>query len=124
VSVLLARWQAGDEESLRPLMPLVYNELQRLAHSNLRNERSNHVDLAALDDALTELAKLDPQQRRIVELRYFGGLSIEETAHVIGISELDGRVEAPRANGQVTACVYFASQEALCERFLRLCWLC
>lgn len=44
------------------------------------------VDLIALDDALKELSRLDPQQSRIVELRFFGGLSIEETAHVLGIS--------------------------------------
>ncbi len=44
------------------------------------------VDLVSLDDALEELARFDPQQARIVELRYFTGLSIEETAEVIGIS--------------------------------------
>lgn len=44
------------------------------------------VDLIALDDALNDLARLDPQQSRIVELRFFGGLSIEETAEVMGIS--------------------------------------
>lgn len=44
------------------------------------------VDLIALDDALHELAKLDPQQSQIVELRFFGGLSIEETAEVLDIS--------------------------------------
>ena len=44
------------------------------------------VNLIALDEALTELSKLDPQQSRIVELRFFGGLSIEETASVIGVS--------------------------------------
>lgn len=158
VDVLLATWQAGDEEGLRRLVPLVYNELRQLARYNLRNERSDHtlqsaalvheaylrlakrepmrfenrahflavcaqlmrqilvqharrrnaakrnagckltldetatpaptqrIDVAALDDALKELAKLDPQQSRIVELRYFGGLSIKETAHVVGVS--------------------------------------
>jgi RNA polymerase sigma factor (TIGR02999 family) len=48
--------------------------------------QSRNLDLIALDDALKELAKLDPQQSRIVELRFFGGLSIEETSHVLGIS--------------------------------------
>ncbi|HEY0461373.1 MAG TPA: sigma-70 family RNA polymerase sigma factor [Pyrinomonadaceae bacterium] len=47
-------------------------------------ERS--VDLVALDEALTQLAKLDERQSRIVELRYFGGLSIEETAETLHIS--------------------------------------
>jgi RNA polymerase sigma factor (TIGR02999 family) len=158
VSQLLAKWRAGDEESLRRLVPLVYNELRRLAHCQLRKERpdpmlqttalvheaylrlmkqeqmsfenrahffavcaqlmrqiliqyarrrkaakrdggykltfdeavalpeSRSLDLVALDDALNELAKLDPQQSQIVELRFFGGLSIEETSHVMGIS--------------------------------------
>ena len=44
------------------------------------------VDLIALDDALNELDRVDAQQGRIVELRYFGGLSIEETARVLGVS--------------------------------------
>jgi RNA polymerase sigma factor (TIGR02999 family) len=44
------------------------------------------VELVALDDALASLSRLDPQQGRIVELRFFGGLSIEETAEVLGIS--------------------------------------
>ena len=44
------------------------------------------VDLIALDAALTRLARLDPDQARIVELRFFGGLSVEETAEAMGIS--------------------------------------
>jgi RNA polymerase sigma factor (TIGR02999 family) len=158
VSELLARWRAGDEESLRQLVPLVYNQLRRLAHYQLRKERPGHtlqstglvheaylrlvkqepmlfenrahfyavcaqlmrqilvqyarrqkaakryggtrvtlddaimltksrsVDLIALDDALDSLSKLDAQQSRIVELRFFGGLSIEETANVLSVS--------------------------------------
>lgn len=159
VSALLAQWQAGDEEALRTLVPLVYDELRRLAHRYLQKERPDHtlqstalvheayvrlvkqeggkfqnrahffaisaqlmrqilieyarsqraakrdrgqkvtlndevalvkksrsVDLVALDEALEGLAKLDAQQSRIVELRFFGGLSIEETAQVLGIS--------------------------------------
>ena len=42
--------------------------------------------MVALDEALTRLASLDPQQSRIVELRFFGGLTIEETAEVLRIS--------------------------------------
>ena len=158
VSELLAKWRAGDEESLRRLVPLVYNELRRLAHFQLRKEHPGHtlqstalvheaylrlqkqdqtrfenrahffavcamlmrqilvqyarrqkaakrhggtrltlndaveltknqnVDLLALDDALDGLARLDKQQSQIVELRFFGGLSIEETADVLSIS--------------------------------------
>jgi RNA polymerase sigma factor (TIGR02999 family) len=48
--------------------------------------KSRNLDLVALDDALKELAKLDEQQSRIIELRFFGGLSIEESAHVLGLS--------------------------------------
>ncbi|MFZ5927335.1 MAG: sigma-70 family RNA polymerase sigma factor [Acidobacteriota bacterium] len=47
---------------------------------------SDPVDLLDLDAALHELEQLDPQQARIVELRYFAGLSIEETAHIAGVS--------------------------------------
>ena len=158
VSELLAKWQGGDEEALRALLPMVYSELRRLAHHFLQQERPGHTlqstalvhevylklmkdgtvtfenrahffavtaqvmrqilvdyarsrraikrsfghkvtwddaitwvrnktpDLIALDDALSELSKLDPQQGRVVELRFFGGLSIEETAHVLTIS--------------------------------------
>jgi RNA polymerase sigma factor (TIGR02999 family) len=45
-----------------------------------------NVDLMALDEALEHLAKIDPQRGRIVELKYFGGLSNEESANVLGIS--------------------------------------
>lgn len=44
------------------------------------------LDLVALDDALRDLAKLDPQQGHLVELRFFAGLSIEESAEVLGVS--------------------------------------
>jgi len=47
---------------------------------------SANVDVLALDDALTELAAIDPEQSRIVELRYFGGLTESETADVLGVS--------------------------------------
>jgi RNA polymerase sigma factor (TIGR02999 family) len=48
------------------------------------NQRT--AELVALDDALSELARLSPRQSRMVELRYFGGLSVEETAEVLGVS--------------------------------------
>jgi len=48
--------------------------------------RKRSVDLVALDDALKELARLDARQGRVVELRFFGGLSTEETAAVLGVS--------------------------------------
>ena len=158
VSMLLAKWRAGDQEALQVLIPLVYGELRRIAQRQLRQERPDHtlqstalvheaylrltkqgpaeiqnrahflavasqlmrqilvdharrhraakrggglklelqeamaqqqapdIDLIALDNALNELARLDPQQSRIVEMRFFGGLSIEDTAEVIGVS--------------------------------------
>jgi RNA polymerase sigma factor (TIGR02999 family) len=159
VSKLLDDWGQGDQGALEALIPLVYDELRRLARRYLRRERPDHtlqsaalvheaylrmvqqeplqwqnrahffgvaaqmmrhilvdhargrlaakrgagaprlelddqialaqkreVDLVALDDALNQLAALDPQQARLVELRFFGGLSIEEASIVLGIS--------------------------------------
>jgi RNA polymerase sigma factor (TIGR02999 family) len=158
VSALLTKWRAGDPEALQALIPLVYQELRRIAQHHLQQERSDHtlqstalvheaylrlmkqgpaevanrahflavasqlmrqilvdharghraakrgggiklelndamgaqkpqnMDLVALDNALNELAKLDPQQSRIVELRFFGGLSIDDTAEIVGVS--------------------------------------
>jgi RNA polymerase sigma-70 factor, ECF subfamily len=47
---------------------------------------SKEVDLVDLNDALKELARMDARQGRIIELRFFGGLSIEETAEVLSLS--------------------------------------
>jgi RNA polymerase sigma factor (TIGR02999 family) len=159
ITQLLVRWSEGDQEALDRLMPLVYDELRRLASSFLRRQPHNQtlqptvlvheaylrlvnqqhvswenraqffglaatlmrrilvdhtrrqmaekrgggetrvslseadrfnadpdVNLVALDDALNGLAALNPQHCQIVELRYFGGLTIEETAAVLGVS--------------------------------------
>lgn len=159
VTELLVHWGQGDAGAREALIPLVYEELRRIARRRLRRERPNHtlqsaalvneaylrlvgqqpphcqnrahffgvaaqlmrqilvdharhrlaakrgagargitletnvalpqkpeVDLIALDDGLNRLASLDPQQSRVVELRFFGGLSIEETSEVLGIS--------------------------------------
>lgn len=58
------------------------------APNGSRSERTalDPVDLLALDDALARLAKLDPQKARLVELRYFAGLSIPEAAAALGLS--------------------------------------
>ena len=48
--------------------------------------RRGEIDVEALDQALNRLAELDPEPARIVELRYFGGLTVEETADVVGVS--------------------------------------
>ncbi len=52
----------------------------------IASPQKTEVDLVALDSALDKLARLDPQQSRLIELRYFAGLSIEETSVVLGIS--------------------------------------
>ena len=159
VTELLQGWRAGDREALDALLPLIYDELHRLAHHHLRNERSDHtlrstalvheayfrlvgqdfpqwqsrshffavaaqlmrqilvdyarrrgaskrgsgvcmltlddavalpqrkdLDIVALDDALNTLSEIDPRQSRVVELRFFAGLSLEETSEVMGIA--------------------------------------
>jgi len=160
VTELLVRWREGDREALESLMPLVYDELRRLANHYLQRERSDHtlqstalvheaymrlagenapqwqnrahffgiaarvmrqilveyarahsaakrggvgackitldeslelaqrtdIDVVALDSALDRLSELDPQQSRIVELRFFTGLTIEDTSEVMGLS--------------------------------------
>ena len=159
ITQLLVEWSEGDRAALDQLMPLVYDELRRLARSYLRRERPDHtlqptalvheaymrlvdqhsaswqnrahffgiasqmmrrilvnhalaretakrgghaeklaldrvtvvdgqreVNLIALDNALKELETADERQCRIVELRFFGGLSIEETAEVLKLS--------------------------------------
>ena len=158
VNELLLHWGNGDRKALEAILPLVYNELRRLARANLRQQRPNHtlqttalvheaylrlanetslrvasrahflgiaaqlmrwilvdyernrraakrgagltritlvesiaspqrdVDLLALDEALDRLAELDAQQSQIIELRYFGGLSIEDASEFLGIS--------------------------------------
>jgi RNA polymerase sigma-70 factor, ECF subfamily len=52
----------------------------------LAGEPGRTADVLALDDALVSLAKLDARKARVVELRYFGGLSVDETAEALGIS--------------------------------------
>jgi RNA polymerase sigma factor (TIGR02999 family) len=159
IDTLLAEWGQGNEGAREALMPVVYDELRRLARRHLWNERPDHtlqsaalvneaylrlagqkapqwrnrahffgvaaqlmrhilvdharnrhaakrgggatklaldaevsvaekqdIDLVALDDALNTLAELDAQQARVIELRFFGGLSIEETAVVLDVS--------------------------------------
>lgn len=70
----LANKRGGDAE----ILPLE-EEILVVSHDK-------SAELLALDDALERLSEMDPQKARVVELRYFGGLSIEETAEVIGVS--------------------------------------
>jgi RNA polymerase sigma factor (TIGR02999 family) len=58
-----------------------------LIGDELSSDGPNPIDVLSLHEALERLAAFDPQQERIVELRYFGGLTIEEAATVMGISE-------------------------------------
>lgn len=158
ITVLLQGWREGDNKALDALLPLVYKELRRLAHFQLRNERPNHtlqsgalvheaylrlvglkaphwesrthffaiaaqlmrqilvdyarrhgavkrgrsicklslqdamiaprqtdVDVLALNDALQALAKIDARQSRVVELRFFAGLSLGEISEALDI---------------------------------------
>jgi RNA polymerase sigma factor (TIGR02999 family) len=62
------------------------DENLELNESILIATRTKDFDVLALDDALTRLEKMDEQQAQIVELRYFGGLTIEETAGILKIS--------------------------------------
>ncbi len=161
VTALLLSWSAGDREAPARLMPLVYDELRRLAGNYLRHERPGHTlqptalvneaymrivdqrrvnienraqffglaaqlmrhilvdhararsagkrggpqlhrlsldetrvavedraaELVALDEALKSLAEIDPRKSRVVEMRFFGGLSVEETACALGVSD-------------------------------------
>lgn len=158
VTLLLEQMQAGDPGASGKLVPLVYDELRRLAGHYMREERVDHtlqptalvheaylkladqrrvqwagrthfvavaatamrrilldharrhkaekrgggrkatledglavtpdeqVDILALDEALTRLEAVDPRQARLVELRFFGGLNIEETAEALDVS--------------------------------------
>jgi len=158
VTQLLAAWSDGDRSALEKLLPLVADELHRLAHRYMNREREGHTlqttalvneaylklidqrnvhwqnrahffgiaaqimrrilidharkhlgaqrgggkiisldevavvsderasELVALDDALTSLAKVDERKGRVVELRFFGGLSVEEIAEVLAVS--------------------------------------
>jgi RNA polymerase sigma-70 factor, ECF subfamily len=63
-------------------------EAQRIALEDAISfsDNKNDIDLLALDEAMKQLAEFDATQSKIVELRFFGGLTIEETAHVLAIS--------------------------------------
>lgn len=73
----LRRRQAVKRGSGKPVLPL-----QRV-HAAFKNTT---VDVLDLDQALNRLAELDPRQAQVVELRFFGGLTIDETARVMGLS--------------------------------------
>jgi DNA-directed RNA polymerase specialized sigma24 family protein len=103
VTQLLQAWSEGDSEALDKLTPLVYQELYRRAHRSMVRERPGHTlqttadeailvscepraDLVALDDALNALAAVDRRKSQVVELRFFGGLNMDEAAEVLKVS--------------------------------------
>jgi RNA polymerase sigma factor (TIGR02999 family) len=63
------------------------NAVKVLLDENVNFDHGRASELLALDEALQELANLDQRKSQIVELRYFGGLTVEETAQVLGISD-------------------------------------
>jgi RNA polymerase sigma-70 factor, ECF subfamily len=65
------------------------SDFQKLSlDENIDKAVERSADLLALDEALTELSKVDELKARIVEMRYFGGLSVEETAEVLGVTPI------------------------------------
>jgi len=85
VSAQILRRLLVDHARARHRLKRGGGELKITWTENL-NVPESGLDLVALDDAINRLADLDPQQGRIIELRFFGGLSIEETAAALGIS--------------------------------------
>jgi RNA polymerase sigma factor (TIGR02999 family) len=78
---ILVNYAKGREAAKRG------GEAERLSLTAVdRLAKTQQLDLLALDDALKRLAEIDPQQSRIVELRYFGGLTIEEIGEVTSLS--------------------------------------
>lgn len=89
IAAQLMRWILVDYERSRRAAkrgsgstPLLIDD----SMAEARSARERNIDVLALDEALEKLAKLDAQQSRIVELRYFAGLSIEDTSEFLGIS--------------------------------------
>jgi RNA polymerase sigma factor (TIGR02999 family) len=84
----LMRWILVDHERSRRALRRGGGATCVSLDMNMASQEAQHtdVDILALDQALTRLAALDEQQSRIVELRFFGGLSIEDTASSLGIS--------------------------------------
>jgi RNA polymerase sigma factor (TIGR02999 family) len=88
VAAQLMRWILVDYERRRRASRHGGGKTRIALDAALSAPRSPvpEIDLLALDEALERLAKLDSQQSRVVELRYFGGLSIQDTSEFLGIS--------------------------------------
>jgi len=88
ISAQLMRRILVDHARQRQAVKRGGSDQQRLSITSAQADviHQPEIDLLALNEALDELAQMDPQQSRIVELKFFGGLSIDETAEVLGIS--------------------------------------
>lgn len=89
IAAQLMRWILVDYERSRRTVKRGANATRLVLEDGIVDPRSSHrpdVDLLLLDNALSKLAKLDCQQSQIVELRYFAGLSIEDTSEFLGVS--------------------------------------
>jgi RNA polymerase sigma factor (TIGR02999 family) len=87
VAARLIRQILVDQARKRDVAQRGAGELRLVYGEASDGSPAGEVDLLLLDDALTVLARLDERQSRIVELRFFGGLSVEETAVALDVSE-------------------------------------
>lgn len=89
LNCILRAAQAGDPKAAGELAALLYDELHEIAPIEDREIAAPLADedLLALDEAVGRLAELDPTKARIVELRFFAGLSMAELARTLGASE-------------------------------------
>src|SRR5207244_1378928 len=92
VTSLLKKLANGNQEAGTELIPVIYQELHRLAVGHLRRERPDPT-LQPTQLVQDAYIKLDARQGRIVELRYFGGLTVEEAAEILGVSPTTVRRE-------------------------------
>jgi RNA polymerase sigma factor (TIGR02999 family) len=86
IAAQLMRWILVDYERKRRAAKRGAGVTHLTLDPNVAHPQNQDVDLLALDEALSRLAKLDSQQSQIIELRYFGGLSIEDASKFLGIS--------------------------------------
>lgn len=81
------------------------NDCKVTLHDDLGEVKNEDMDVLALDDALKQLAERDPQQSRIVELRFFAGLTVEETATVLEISPAAVKRDWSMARAWLSRCI-------------------
>ncbi len=87
ITVLLGAWRAGDTAALEQLVEALYTELHRITFDEaLPVMLEPGRDLVALDHALEALAAVAERKARVVEMRFFGGLSVEQSARALDVS--------------------------------------